>query len=192
MRLNKVLAAVAVGSVAFSVWAASGTEGTPGSGLRGGPGMHQGMGPGAGGDHERGGRGPMSPERAAAMSERMVERLARTVDATPEQKAKLSQIAKAAAGDLASLRKEGGDLRKQSLDLLKAPAVDRAAIESLRSRQMAIMDALSKRTTAAMADAAEVLTPEQRAKLAARWESRRGGRDGRDGHRHGHHHGHRG
>ena len=115
----------------------------------------------------------MSPERMDARIDRMAERLIRSVDGTPEQREQVSTLAKAAAKDLRELRKQGGDLRRQGLDLLKAPTIDRAALEALRSQQMAVADLLSKRMSAALADTAEVLTPEQRAKLAERMQSRR-------------------
>jgi Spy/CpxP family protein refolding chaperone len=116
----------------------------------------------------------MDPERADARIDRMTQRLVNSVDGTPEQKQKVSEIAKAAAKDLRELRKQGVDLRRQGMDLLKAPTIDRAAIEGLRSQQMAVADAISKRLSTAFADAADVLTPEQRAKLAERMQSRRG------------------
>jgi len=106
----------------------------------------------------------------------MAQRLVRAVDGSPEQKEKISAIAKAAAQDLGELRKQGGDLRRQGMELLKAPTVDRAAIEALRSRQIEVADALSKRLSAALADIAEVLTPEQRVKLAERMQSHHGRR----------------
>jgi Spy/CpxP family protein refolding chaperone len=57
-----------------------------------------------------------------------------------------------------------GHLRAHQL--LTAPAIDRAALEELRVQQMQQMDLISKRILVAVADAAEVLTPAQRAKLA--------------------------
>jgi Spy/CpxP family protein refolding chaperone len=49
---------------------------------------------------------------------------------------------------------------------LAAPTIDRAKIEAMRAEHMKDMDAMSKRMTQAMTDAAEVLNPEQRQKLA--------------------------
>ena len=98
--------------------------------------------------------------------ERMVKHLAVEVDATPEQQQKLSAIAKGAANDLAPLRGQAMETRKQAMELLSAPNIDRAAIEKLRVSKLQRADAASKRITQAFADAAEVLTPEQRKKLA--------------------------
>jgi ABC-type molybdate transport system ATPase subunit len=52
-------------------------------------------------------------------------------------------------------------------DLLLAPSVDRAQLEALRAEQIRACDAASKRMLTAFEDAAEVLSPEQRAALAA-------------------------
>jgi Spy/CpxP family protein refolding chaperone len=52
---------------------------------------------------------------------------------------------------------------------LRQPKTDRAALEALRAEHLALADDVSKRLAAGLADAADVLTPEQRAKLAAHW-----------------------
>jgi protein CpxP len=182
MRFKKVVVALAFGSAAATAWAAAGPDLGPALfGMGEGPAGHQhpGHGPDRGHGHGgpgRDGRGMMSPERVDARIDRMAERLVRSVDGTPEQKASISVIAKAAARDLRELRKQSGDLRRQGMDLLKAPVIDRAAIEALRSQQMAVADALSRRLSTALAETAEVLTPEQRVKLADLMQSRRGRR----------------
>jgi periplasmic protein CpxP/Spy len=179
MQFSKAILAVAIGSAAVTAWAAPGF-GPDLFGMGDGEGRgghhhrhHHERGEGGEGGH-RHGAGPMDPERADARIDRMAQRLVNSVDGTPEQKQKVSEIAKAAAKDLRELRKQGVDLRRQGMDLLKAPTIDRAAIEGLRSQQMAVADAISKRLSTAFADAADVLTPEQRAKLAERMQSRRG------------------
>jgi Spy/CpxP family protein refolding chaperone len=125
--------------------------------------------------------GPIDPAQAEARIERMVKHLAVEVDATPEQRTRLTAIAKSAATDLQPMRARIRDARKRGMELLAAPSVDRAAIERLRSEQIQSADAASKRLSQALADAAEVLTPEQRVKLAQHFQRREGGRRG--GHR---------
>ena len=193
MRFKKAILAVILGSAAMTAWAHGGPDLGPGlfgMGPEGATGGQHYRGHDHGHDHGHGhghgtdargpdghrGHGAMSPERMSARIDRMAARLVKSVDGTPEQQEKVAAIGKAAAGDLRELRKQGGDLRRQGLDLLKAPAIDRAAIEALRGQQMAVADSLSKRMSAALADTAEVLTPEQRAKLAERMQSRRGKR----------------
>jgi Spy/CpxP family protein refolding chaperone len=53
-----------------------------------------------------------------------------------------------------------------------APTIDRVALERLRVEQVQNVDALSKRILAAVEDAAEVLTPEQRQKFARHLQGR--------------------
>jgi Spy/CpxP family protein refolding chaperone len=110
--------------------------------------------------------------------ERMVKHFGVEVDATEEQKAKLTEIAKAAAKDLQPLREKVREARKQGMELLAAPTIDRGAIERLRAEQIQAADAASKRMIQALTDVAEVLTPEQRQKLAERMQMRRGWRHG--------------
>jgi protein CpxP len=104
--------------------------------------------------------------------ERMVKRFASKVDATPEQQQKLAVIAKAAAKDIVPVRDKLRDARKQALDIARAPAVDRAAMEKLRAEQLQLADSVSRRMTQALADAADVLTPEQRQKITGRMAER--------------------
>jgi Spy/CpxP family protein refolding chaperone len=102
--------------------------------------------------------------------ERMVDRALWSVDATREQRDKVTTIFERAADDVFALRAQHLEGRRQIREALAAPTVDRARIEAVRGDQMKLAETASKRITDAFADAAEVLTPEQRAQLARRIE----------------------
>jgi len=127
-----------------------------------GPGFMHGPGFWHGGPF---GRGGFDPARAEERADRMIRHIAVEVDATADQQEKLRSIVKAAVKDMLPLREKMFATRQQARDLLFGQTVDRAGIEKLRTERIAVADALSKRFTQALADAAEVLTPEQRQKL---------------------------
>lgn len=117
-------------------------------------------------------QGQVDPERAAQFTEKMADRIVSRVDGTPEQKQKIAAIAQAAMKDLMPVRDQARAARQQSLELFKAPSIDRSAIEKLRVEQIQLADTASKRLSQAIADVADVLTPEQRVKLADRMQQR--------------------
>ena len=121
----------------------------------------QGFGPPWHGGAMMGGPTAFSPERA----DRMVRHLAIELDANADQQAKLQAIVKGAVSELAPMRDKTLAARQQARALLTAATIDRGAIEKLRAEQIATADAFSKRVAQTLADAAEVLTPEQRKKL---------------------------
>lgn len=102
--------------------------------------------------------------------ERGVDRLGWVTDASTEQKQKINAIAQKAADDIFVLRAKHLEARKQVIDTLAAPAVDRSKLEALRADQMKLAETATKRVTDAVADIADVLTPAQRADLAQRVE----------------------
>ena len=112
------------------------------------------------------GHGGWSEGMMQDRSDKMVERFGKKVDATDEQKVKLKQIATAASAEVMPMKAQMKATADEMVQLLTAPTIDRAAVELLRSKQLAQMDTLSKSLANDLADAAEVLTPEQRAKLA--------------------------
>ena len=107
--------------------------------------------------------------------ERRVNRVLGLVDASTEQRQKVRQILEAAGNDLYPIRQQRMENRKQIGQALAAATIDRAKIEALRQEQLKLNDTASKRMTDAITDAAEVLTPAQRAELAKRMEQRRRG-----------------
>jgi len=142
---------VAAAGAAFSAHA-QGHHG-PGRGGPDGPGMMMFGGP---------------PEHAR----RSVDRLLDGLNATDAQRTQIRQIAIAAATDLKAQREAARGLHEKGMQIFTAPTVDAAAAESLRQQMSAQREQASKRMLQAMLDVANVLTPEQRAKIGERMKER--------------------
>lgn len=127
-----------------------------------------GMGHGWGGHHRM--HGDFDIQRAERHIQRVVGFAARRLDATEDQQKRLTAIAQAATKELLPMRARFMEGRKRAHELLKQPVIDRTALEALRTEQLALADEASRKMVQFIADAAEVLTPEQRTKLANRWD----------------------
>lgn len=103
-----------------------------------------------------------------------IERAFDAIDATAEQEKKIWEIVDGVRGEVRPMMRDFRGTREQLAEILGAPTVDRAAVEKLRAERVAALDQASQKITTALLDAAEVLTPEQRAKLKLRMEE--GGR----------------
>lgn len=116
--------------------------------------------------HHPGHAGPMAMDPAAmdAHIDKMVAQLAG--DATPDQQARVAAIAKKAMADLRPAHEQRRQMHVRAHALLMAPVVDRATLEQLRAGHVQQVDAGSRRIVEAVADAADVLTPEQRLRFA--------------------------
>jgi Spy/CpxP family protein refolding chaperone len=133
-----------------------------------------GFGP-FGGWHGRGFMmGQMDPAQIEDRADRMVRHLAIEVDATTEQQERLRAVVKSAVRDLLPMREKAQAARQRGRELLTQTTIDRAAIEAFRAEQLAQMDGISKRVAQAVADAASVLTVEQRRKIEEHMRPRPG------------------
>ena len=112
------------------------------------------------------GHGPVDPARMEEHIDRMLKHLYVEIDATEEQKAKIGPIVKDAARELAPMRGKLRETRQQGIAILTAPQVDRGALEQLRADKLGAADGISRRIIQALADVADVLTPDQRQHLA--------------------------
>jgi Spy/CpxP family protein refolding chaperone len=133
---------------------------------------HAQGGPGSGHFMHRMGKGAMDPETVGKFIDWRVSAMLSEVDATAEQKNRIGEIAKTAAKELMPLREQHKAARDKAMTLLVAASVDRAALEKVRADELALAETVSRRITRAVADAAEVLTPAQRARLAEQWKAR--------------------
>ena len=117
------------------------------------------------------------PATLDAHLDRALKHLYVEIDATDAQQQQLIPIVKGAAQDLLPLRAKMHDARRQAVELLSQQNIDRAALETLRAEQLKLAEMASQRFTQALADVADVLTPDQRKQLAERinrWHGRRG------------------
>lgn len=130
------------------------------------------FGPGWHGARGHWGSVPLDPAQIEDRADRMVRHLSIELDANNEQQEKLRGIMRGMLKDVLPARERADAARRQARDLLTATTIDRAAMEKLRADQIALADTVSKRITQALGDAAEVLSPEQRRKLADRFPPR--------------------
>lgn len=98
-------------------------------------------------------------------ADRGIERVLNRVDATDEQQAAIREILATAREDIQPVTEDIKEARTELAQLLRADKIDRDAVSELRESSLSLADSVSERAMIAMLDAAEVLTPEQRATL---------------------------
>jgi periplasmic protein CpxP/Spy len=124
-------------------------------------------GGGVGGWHRGGFMGAtLDPAKLDRHLDRMLAHIWIDIEATEAQKQQLTPIVKSAARDLLAVRPQLADGHRRAAELLSQPTIDRAQLETLRAGQVRLVEEASRRLTDALADVAEALTPEQRARLA--------------------------
>ena len=116
--------------------------------------------------------GAFDPETAGKRIDAVVGFVLADTNADSEQKARIAVIAKGALQDLTPLRDEHKAARTKAVELLSAATIDRVALEQVRAAELRLAEIASRRLTQAMADAAEVLQPAQRARLAEKMQQR--------------------
>lgn len=110
---------------------------------------------------------PMATTKCA---DSMLRVLMSKVDASEEQQTRIKGIVSSALNDLGPLREKHRAGHKRAGLLLSQSHIDRTAFEALRVEKMQLAESASRRIMQALTDAAEVLTPEQRAALVEHME----------------------
>ena len=105
------------------------------------------------------------PEVAKEHAEDAAEWMLDKVDATDEQQERAKAIITASVDDFVGLAEKHRAQRDAFIDAFSQPAIDREELEKIRQTEMQLADAASARLVTALADVAEVLTPEQRQEL---------------------------
>jgi periplasmic protein CpxP/Spy len=114
------------------------------------------------------------PGKIATQMEKRVRSTLEDVGASAAQQDQVAEIFKTAARDLRAIKDQypsGG--HKELHQVLTGPSIDRNRLEMLRAEHLRFADEASKRLTLALADAAEILTPEQRTAVAEKMAKKR-------------------
>ena len=107
----------------------------------------------------------MDPERARERAEFAVSWMLHRLDGTDEQESELNDIVSTLIDDVIAGAGEHRENHRALIDEFSGAEVDRDALEQIRASEIELVDALSVRVIEALADAAEVLTSEQRLEL---------------------------
>jgi len=110
--------------------------------------------------------GPVDAEKVSKRADAAVEWLSKHVDATEDQQLQIKEIVHQAVGEISQLIDQHRANRDEIANVLVQAEIDRSALEQLRSSELALAEQASIRLLDAIADAAEMLTPEQRIQLA--------------------------
>jgi Spy/CpxP family protein refolding chaperone len=122
-------------------------------------------GGGPGGGHRFGAQMMHDPAAVKQHAGMALEWLLRGVSASDEQKQRAKRISDGLIDELVPSAERHRQHREAIARELAKPQIDRAAIERLRKEELALADDASRKVSTAVADLAEVLTPEQRAEI---------------------------
>jgi len=117
------------------------------------------------GRHGWHGREALTPEAARERLEFAADWMLSRVNATEEQRHRVKTILAGTLQEIAPFREQHRKNRQAFIEGLTQPSVDRAALEQLRRSELELAENASARIVQALADVADVLTPEQRAAL---------------------------
>jgi Spy/CpxP family protein refolding chaperone len=114
----------------------------------------------SGGGHH--GRMSSNPERHLEHLNAMLTK----AGASEAQKKQIEGILRPAFGEMKAAKETHSAAFRQFHESILASSIDRARLETLRADEIKSLDEASKRVVTAITDAAEVLSPEQRAEFA--------------------------
>jgi periplasmic protein CpxP/Spy len=134
-----------------------------------GPGwwFRAGHGPGGSWRH-----GAYDPDMVRARIEFATDWILSRIEASEAQRQQVKAIVQATVQELAPIREQHHQNKQTMLRALTQPTIDRTALGDVRQAELELAETASERLVTALVGVAEVLTPEQRTRLAefmSRW-----------------------
>lgn len=114
------------------------------------------------------------PAKFQQRIEKRVDRALSRIDATADQKKKITEILQATFKDMKPLHDKRVENRKAMTAAMQEPTIDPAKIEAIRTERMKAADESSRRFTKALIDAGNVLSAQQRQTFFKNWGERWG------------------
>jgi Spy/CpxP family protein refolding chaperone len=111
-----------------------------------------------------------TPEEFRERFDKATQRALKKIDATEDQKARIKPIADDLAMALSGFREEHRAIRGRFVKAFEAEKVDSGEVARIRTDLLALADKASRKFTESIVKASEILTPEQRRKLAEKWK----------------------
>jgi Spy/CpxP family protein refolding chaperone len=88
------------------------------------------------------------------------------IEASDEQRQQVQAIVQATVQELVPVHAQHHQNRQRMRQALTQPTIDRVLLGDIRQAELQLADTASERIVTALVDVAEILTPEQRTKLA--------------------------
>jgi len=111
-------------------------------------------------------QGAYDPDMLRARIEFATDWILSRIDASDDQRQQVKGIVQATVQDLAPMREQHHQHKQTMLQALTQPSIDRMALGDIRHAEVQLAEMASERMVTALSDVAEVLTPEQRTRLA--------------------------
>jgi periplasmic protein CpxP/Spy len=109
--------------------------------------------------------GASTPEEASERIEFATDWMLKRINADETQRQRVKSVVEGAVKDLFPMKEQHQQNREAMLKALAQPTVDREALKETQQAEVQLLDTVSSRLVQAIADVADVLTPEQRAQL---------------------------
>ena len=111
-------------------------------------------------------------DKDGARAEQHWNKMSKSLALTPMQQEQMKKLRQTQRQSMQSLMEQRKKLRQEQMAAMQAPTPDRAKLESLRQQELRLHDQASKQRLDNQLAMMQILTPEQRKKMAEKMQAR--------------------